>query len=287
MSSQSELFSWENRIQEAREKGDPAAEARAQVQAGKIALARHQFQQAHHRYRRAFDLFSGCGLNQEAVRAANHLAVCLILKNRPEEALAVLEPLSEGLDAAENPDLTAAVTGNLGLAHTKMENYTQGAACHKQALELGEKIGSSTLRLQAQINLADCYLQEGRYRQAQGFALVARDLARQLGSKRELVVVYDLLGMISARQGDHQEAVRCHRRAYELAADLGDLHQQALSLGNQALSQEALTNLEDARELLSRARDLFQSLNSNYLEKTERDLLRIRRSLGPGANDPS
>lgn len=285
MNSPGEVPALESRIQEFRDRDLPAEEARARARLASIHLSRNQVREAHSQYQTAFELFSSCGLAREAVRAANHLAVCLLRSGRPRAALEILQPLADGLKAGEDPGLTAAVTGNLGLVYTRLEDYTKGVECHKKVLELGQAIGRPGLCLQAQINLADSYLQENRCRQALGFALVARDAARELGARKELAAVYDLLGMISARQGDHRQAVRYHRRAYELADDLGDLHQQARSLANQGLSREALTELETAQDLISRARDLFQSLNSLQVEKTTRDLRRIQRSLDPEPED--
>jgi len=275
----------EQQIQNGQYRGDPAAEARARVRLGKVLLARQQPEQAREHYQRAVELFSGCGQDLGAARAANHLAACLIMADRPEEALAVLVPLAEGLNPRDYPHLWAASVGNLGLAHTKLNDYTKAGSCHKRVLEHAEQDGNQNLRLQAQIHLADCYLQEGRLRQAQGFALVAQDLARRLDSLQELAVTHDLLGMISARRGDHREALRRYRRSGELAEHTGDRHQQALALANQALSLEALTELETARELLVQARGIFQGLDSPHLEKIDRDLDRIRLSLRTGPDD--
>jgi tetratricopeptide (TPR) repeat protein len=285
MNSLNSTAALEQQIQNGRDRGDPAAEARARIRLGKILLARQQPQQARGHYQHAVELFSSCGQDLGAARAANHLAACLIMENRPGEAASVLEPLADGLNARDYPQLWAAVSGNLGLAYARLKDYTKAVSCHKRVLDQAELRGDQVLQLQAQIHLADCYLQEGRLRQAQGFALVALDLARRLDSVQELAVIHDLLGMISARRGDHRGALRRYRRSCGLAADLGDRHQQALALANQALSLEALTELETARELMVQARDIFQDLDSPHLEKIDRDLDRIRLSLRTGPDE--
>jgi tetratricopeptide (TPR) repeat protein len=285
MSRLPSIAALERQIRHDQNRGDPAAEARARAQLGQVLLSRQQTKLARGHYQRAVELFSRCGQDLEAARAANHLAACLIMEDRPEDALAVLEPLTAGLNRRDYPRLWAAVTGNLGLAQAKINDYTKAVACHKQVLEQAEQRGDQDLQLQAQIHLAECYLQEGRLRQAQGFALVARDLARRLDRLPKQAVIHDLLGMISARRGDHRGALREYRRSGKLAAEVGDLHQQALALANQALSREALTELEAARELMDQARELFMGLGSPHLEKIDRDLDRIRLSLRSGPDD--
>jgi tetratricopeptide (TPR) repeat protein len=188
------------------------------------------------------------------------------------EALALLDP---SLDAS----LQAAIQGNIGLAHSTLGNYKNAIKAHKSVLEIAEENHDEPLRLNALINLADTNLQDKNYQSAYGFALVALDLAKVLGSYPGMALINDLLGMISSRQGNLKTAIEYHQQAYQDAQEIGDLHRQAIALANKGLALEALTDLQGALEVMSQAEDLFIMLNSDYLERTRRDIQRIQKSL--------
>ncbi|MEA2008579.1 MAG: tetratricopeptide repeat protein, partial [Chloroflexota bacterium] len=180
----------------------------------------------------------------------------------------------------EDDTLQPAIYGNLGLAHATLENYVKAVRFHKKVMDASMELEDRQIRLQAQINLADAYLQDKRPQQALGFALVAHDLAKELNSKTSLVMILDLLGTIYSRQKDLRTAIDCHRQAAELAVEVGDPHRQAIALANKALAHEALTETEDAYQAMQEAQSLFQMLNSEYAAKTQKDLTRIRKAMG-------
>lgn len=262
---------------------DPLAAAAAHRRAGKALLAQSRYQQAEEQYGSAAACFKELGQREPLARTLTHQAVCCLFLGEQERALPLLTRAERLAAELELEDLQAAAAGNLGLAYALDNDYTKAVKEHKRVLEYGEKLEDDQLRLHAQINLADCYLQDGRPRQAQGFALVAHDLAQNTNARSALVKIYHLLGMISAHQSDHRQAVEYHQQASQLAAELGDLQQQGLSLANQALSLEALTDIPQAVKRLTSAREILRTINSTYLEKIDRDLKRMKRSLpGPG-----
>ncbi len=90
------------------------------------------------------------------------------------------------------------------------------------------------------------------------------------------MIIYDLLGMISSRQGNLQTALGYHQKSLEYAQENGDILRQGIALANQALAQEGLTELDQAFRLMTQAQDIFTLLNSDYQEKTRKDLARIQ-----------
>lgn len=215
-----------------------------------------------------------------AARSRIHQAACFLMVNDPDRALEILGEAESVIASLDDPQLRAALAGNRGLARAAQGEYQQAAACHKQVLEIGEGLGDDSLRLQAQIHLADSYLGEGRTRQALGFALVARDLAQTLDRPAPLVKVHNLLGLITARRENHQSALEHLRTAQSLAQKTGSLPELALSLANQALSQEALTNNQRAVELMTRALDLMKQTQTGDQNQARRDLDRMKSGLG-------
>ena len=252
--------------------------AKASAREGKRLLSTARYPQALDHYQQAVKDFQELGKNDHLARALNHLGVCRMMAGELDRAIQDLQQARKLARELEDSELQAAAAGNLGLVYTKKSDYTKAVRAHKQVMESAEQQGDLELKLQAQVHLADCYLQEGRVRQAEGFALVARDLARSLNNQRQLITIHGLLGMISARRRDHRTAIEHHQQAHNLAECLGDRENQAQALANQALSHEALTELPRALEYMARAEQLFKELDSPLLEKTLQDRQRMRKA---------
>ncbi|NOQ39541.1 MAG: tetratricopeptide repeat protein, partial [Anaerolineales bacterium] len=182
-------------------------------------------------------------------------------------------------DAEGDLTLRAAAGGNLGLAYSSLGDYTKAIKAHKAVLETAEGLQDQSMQLNALINLADSNLQNKNFQPALGFALVAFDIAKSLESLPSLVLIYDLLGMISSRQQDLKSAVDYHQQAYLTAKSLGDLQRQGIALANQGLALEGLTELNKALQVIEQAQEIFTMLKSDYLEKTSKDLERIKTAL--------
>jgi len=267
-------------IQDAGSSGDSLLAADACSSAGKIFLERNIYPEAAHYFKAAAEHYSKTGKKIGQARSLNQLGVCLVMAGQIEEALDKLGTAKTCLKDEDQPTLSAAIEGNIGLAYSELKDYKNAAKSHKFVLETAEKIADPALKLNALINLADCNLQDKKYQPALGFALLALDLAKAQNSKPSLVIIYDLLGMISSRQGDLKTAADYHQKSYISAQENGDLLRQGISLANQALAQEGLTELDQAHQLMSQAQDIFILLNSDYKEKTKHDLRRIQTSRG-------
>jgi tetratricopeptide (TPR) repeat protein len=266
-------------IQDAIAAGDYLAAGKACTDVGQIFLERNLYREAAHYYQEASSQFAEAGEIEAQARSLNHLGICLVMQ---EDSLSALEVLNEALTllkgAPASPLLTA-IQGNIGLAYSNQNDHKNAIKSHKSVLEAAEESGDDPLRLNALINLADSNLQNKNIRSAHGFALVALDLAKALASYPGLTIIYDLLGMISSRQGNLKLAAEYHQQSFQAAQENGDLLRQGIALANKGLALEGLTDLEGALEAMNRAEELFTLLNSDYLEKTRRDLKRVRNAL--------
>jgi tetratricopeptide (TPR) repeat protein len=275
----SELADALDDIQDALSRNDWLAAGKAHTKAGQIFLARNLYQEAAQHYQEASNLFDSIGENKLMARSLNHLGICLVMT---KDSDAALDHFRKALSLLENsPDdaLAAAIWGNTGLAYSNQSDHKNAIKAHKLVLEAAEESGDDSLRLKALINLADSNLQDKNLNSAQGFALVAQDLAREISSLSGLVIIYDLLGMISSHQGDLQSAVGYHQESFQTAQKIGDLLRQGIALANKGLALERLTDLDGALEAMGQAEQLFALLHSDYLEKTREDLERVRSAL--------
>lgn len=255
--------------------------AAACTKAGQVFLTRNHYSEAAHYYQEASRIYDDEGQADLYARSLNHLGVCMIMSGQAEDALECLDRAQDSLGPDPDTALKAAIQGNRGLAYSALQDYKHAFQAQKSVLEAAESLGDDRLRLSALINLADTSLQEKNYHPAQGFALVALDLAQELQPHPGLMIIYDLLGMISSRLGDLRSAAEYHQQAYHSACEGGDLLRQGIALANQGLALEGLTELEGAAVLLEKAQEIFSLLNSTYQEKTQHDLERIRNSLTP------
>ncbi|MCK5793303.1 MAG: tetratricopeptide repeat protein [Anaerolineales bacterium] len=267
-----------NELQDAEIAGDHLIAAEANSAVGKIFLERNIYPEAANHFRKAASLFSEIGKLIQQANMLNQLGVCLVMSAQEEQALEELAAAKRCLAEEDRPALAAAIEGNLGLAYSGLKDYKNAARHHKSVFDTAEKINDLQLKLNALINLSDSNLQDKKYQPAQGFALVALDLAKTLGSKPSLMIIYDLLGMISSRQGDLKTALEYHQQSFESAQENGDLLRQGIALANQALAQEGLTEMDRAHQLMTQAKEIFTLLNSDYQEKTSKDLERIQSS---------
>ena len=265
-------------LEDALDADDLRAAGDACSTAGQIFLERNLYQDASQYYHEASDHYGTLGENKLQAKALNHLGICQIMLKDAAGALENLEEAFALLSGSPDSTLQIAIQGNIGLAHSALNNHARAIQAHKMVLESAEEKGDDPLRLNALINLADSNLQNKNYISAQGFALVGLDLAKKIPSNPGLVILYDLLGMISSRQGNLKDAVGYHQQSCQVAQENGDLLRQGIALANKGLALEGLTDLEDALEAMSQAEELFTLLNSSYLEKTRRDLERVRKA---------
>ena len=266
-------------LKNAQEAGDKLAEAQAHTKLGNILLRQNSYQEAAQHYQQAIILFDKLELKKEQTQALNRLAVIKIMTQRPQEAIENLEAAQEIAKSINADTLQLAIYGNLGLAHAALGNYIKAVRFHKKVMDASLELEDKQMQLQAQINLADAYLQDKRPQQALGFALVAHDVAKELNATSALVMLLDLIGTIYSRQKDLRTAIDYHKQALDLAVEIGDPHRQAIALANKALAHEALTELESAHQSMTEAQTLFQMLNSEYAANTQKDLARIRRAI--------
>lgn len=266
-------------LEDALKADDRLAAGKACATAGQIFLERNLYQDAAHYYQEASSHYGSSGKDKLRAISLNHLGICRIMLKEAAEGLENLKEALVLLEGSPDSALQDAIQGNIGLAYGALNNHDNAIQAHKKVLESAEEKGDDSLRLNALINLADSNLQNKNYTSAQGFALVAMDLAKKLDSSPGLVILYDLLGMISSRQGNLKDAVAYHQQSIEAAQESGDLLRQGIALANKGLALEGLTDLEGALKSMSQAEKLFRLLNSSYLEKTRRDLQRVRKAL--------
>ncbi len=275
----SQLQTLAKTLEQAQQNGTKLVEAQTHAKLGKILLEHNAYREASQHYRQAVSIFTSLGLMKQQAQSLNHLGITKIMTQQPQEAIKDLESALGIAETLKDHTLQLAIYGNLGLAYAALKDYIKAVKFHKKIMDTSIELKDKHMQLQAQINLADVYLQDKRPQQALGFALVAHDLAQELNAEKFLVIIFDLLGTIYSRQKDLRTAIEYHQKAINLSTKIGDPHRQAIALANKALAHEALTETEDAYQAMQEAQSIFQTLNSEYASKTQKNLARIRKTL--------
>jgi len=86
-------------IQAAQKTGDRFLEGQANTKIGKLLLERNIYHNAAQYYQRAAFLFGEINRQNHQARALNHLGICLVLLDLPEQAL---QPLNQAIKLADD-----------------------------------------------------------------------------------------------------------------------------------------------------------------------------------------
>ena len=121
-------------IKTARTTGDTFLEAQSNAKIGKLLLERNIYQDAVQYYQRAGDLFGEDNRINHQSRSLNHLGICLVMLNQPKQAIKPLTTAQKLAEADGDLSLSASSGGNLGLAHSALNDYTKAIKSPKSLL---------------------------------------------------------------------------------------------------------------------------------------------------------
>ena len=271
-----------DKLEAARKVGDVLQTADIHMEIAMLSIAENDYANAMEHFEKAELAVRQPSNLRKRCQVLNQKAVAQLITGHHQNAR---DSLQLALDLARDLNdylLTSSFYGNLGRVYSTMGNQIRAVKCFKAMHEIALDKEDRDLQLQALINLADGYLQERSLQQALGFGLVGLDLAQDLSSRPGLMIIHDVLGMIYARKREFTTAVEHHHQSALAAEELGDLPRLGASLANKALALEALTRMREAEQSMQIALEVFQALGSPHVQKTRRDLARIRQSL-PGA----
>ena len=207
---------------------DPVARAHSHRLLGLTDSRAGRFDDSRSHLRQALDLFEALGDRGEQAATRRQLATVLIEQGRFREALRQAEIALDLFRRARDRFGEGNALNDAGHLRAMLGDYTRG--------------------------LADCRS--------------ALDLIRELGGhRRSESAVWDNLGYIHHRIGDHREAVACYRRAAELRQVDGDPHAEAITLGRLGDVHHTAGASDDARATWQRALSILDALASPDAEQ--------------------
>lgn len=148
--------------------------------------------------------------------------------------------------------------GNLGSVYLSLENYTEADKCFKKALQLAEEQQSQYGIAMQYGNLAQMFSShqwEGyNYDQALEYALQAEKIFLDLGTKHELVKLYELLALI------YKNIEQWERHSHFLKLFYETQREIYIANAQQKLQNATIALMEQQQEILSRKNDTLEKL---------------------------
>jgi len=153
----------------------------------------------------------------------------LVMVNRIEEGVRVLEAAIPMVEAAGNLDVLQRAENNLGAGYTPMGLLSEAVRHRSRALELAERIGDPALQSFAAATTGRAFIEMGDWKQARSYIERAADLV-----PTETAIWYYSapglhLGWLALWEGDWEEA----RRGLQQSVAIGE-HSQDLQVLRQA-----------------------------------------------------
>jgi tetratricopeptide (TPR) repeat protein/nucleoside phosphorylase len=151
----------------------------------------------------------------------------------------------------------AADLGNLGLCYRTLGDIAKAIEHHERSLAINEKLGRLEGQAKQLGNLGLCYQTLGDIAKAiehhERSLAINEKLGRLEGQANQL----GNLGVCYRRLGEIARAIEHHERALALDEKLGGLEGQAADLRNLGVCYEQLGDVPFARDLFTRARELY------------------------------
>ena len=147
-----------------------------------------------------------------------------------------------GLDSARRCGDRAAeawVLNGLGMVYGQL-GLADAIGCFEQSLAIWNELGDVGRAGQVAINLADTYLQFGRFQDALEMNRQSRDFERQQGNRFGEAVAINNLGEAYLQLGRTEESIDCFQQAREIFTAIGDTRGEGYALHN--LGQAFLRN---------------------------------------------
>jgi tetratricopeptide (TPR) repeat protein len=151
----------------------------------------------------------------------------------------------------------------LGVAANALGNYEQAEKFGEKALARGGSLGEPLKVQLAFYVLSNAAFYQRHYQEARDFALKAKAIALELGSRWFMAYILADLGRIDQVMGDYKSAKDSFRTTYKIRQDFDDPEGMALALNH--LAQIALLE-EDYHQ----AKQLFEQSRWLYLDIGDR-----------------
>ena len=266
----------------ARHAGEPAGEADALNNLGRIYRQQGHYRQAADHLQQALTIAREISDRVGEVRAMSTLGT---VYHRQGHYRQVTDHLQQALTLArELGDRVGEAYAllDLGTVYRDQGHYRQAADHLQQALTLARELGDRHSEADALSTLGTVYRWQGHYRQAADHLQQALTLARELGDRVGEAYALLALGTVYRRQGHYRQAADHLQQALTLARELGDRVGEAYALLDLGTVYRRQGHYQQATDHHEQALALFREVDHPHgeayaLNRVGETLLGIRQ----------
>ena len=257
----------------ARQLADLAAEARAMLALGSIALYKGQFRDASADYRIALERYRQCGDRTGEARALGNLGIAEQQLHNHHLAVGYYrEAIAASEDAGDSLSAARALT-HLAFVETELDSYDQAAEHLQRALPVFREANDQDYEAVTLEAIGELHRRRGQLNQAADFFEQALTINRRTGNPTGVADQLLNLGNVSVRQGEHQQAIDYFRQALAMHRQAGYQHGEVQTLRSLAEALHKVGQPAAARAELAAALRLAAETGNVYQQAgVHRDL---------------
>lgn len=159
--------------------------------------------------------------------------------------------------------------GNLGIVYSRLGQYDRAIAYHQQHLAVAHEIGNRQGEVIALGNLGVAYFRLRQYEEAIEYHQQSLTLAREIGNLQGEGNALVNLGETQLNLKQHSESLAHNQTALTIFRDIGDREGEAVALKNLAELNQALGEIETARQYCQQALALATELKIPLVTECE------------------
>src|SRR5438128_4874796 len=212
---------------------------------------------------RAREIFTRLGETRRIGSLENNVGNILQVKDRFEEAITHYESAYKTLTEYQEWERVAVTLHNMAMCLISLNDFPRSLDCYQKSRDLCERYGMPLLRDQADYNIAYLYYFRGEYSRAIEMLFATRRACEATGDAYHFALCHLDLSEIYLELNLSEEAREMAQEGFLRFEKLGmgyeaakTLANEAIALGQQGKTVQALERFANAREMFSREKNL-------------------------------
>lgn len=195
------------------------------------------------------------------------------IKGDHEKALQYLRQAMDIMDPDKDPDLMAKATINMGDLWMKYGEYEKALDCSVRAFEVAERSGNILFKAFGTFNIGECRMKMGMFEEALPYIDRSMRIFERIEDTNMVGLCHQLKGVIHRELGDHEGSEAQFRSAMRLQEDQKLVWGLGTTLLEFGRLEKACDHRDQARDLLHKAFDIFETLgDKGALAEVEKEL---------------
>lgn len=206
--------------------------------------------------------------NEETEALANDILQLLYFSmGQYDRAIEYGEKSAQYLRKTDNLQALGVTLNNLGLSYDKKLNFKRSAALHKEAYDIGVKIGNINMQSVSILNLGDIEMQQSHYNVLKPYFEKAIELATQIDAQETLVIANRGLAVYYFFQKDFTTAAKYGEQALAITGELNLAFERRKCLETLSSIYFGMHDLHKGEDYLRQSTVIGDSLLGETIQK--------------------